>query len=296
MLTSQGLINVRYPSRCITCGHDLRPGTPARWDRSSRTATCANCALRTNRAPSAPTVTGVAGGSALARGERERARNERRRAEEIARRRDDDDSIRQRHRYLGRLAVAVRGLTDPPPSPEVAAGSWEKGAKAEEGFGQRLAALAAAGYPVLHDRRKPGTPYNLDHVVVAPDGVWVIDMKSYSGRLEHRGTGTILRPASDLYVGGRRRTQLVDKMGWQVDTVQRAVGELLDGHGGRVQPVLCFTGVTMPIDQRPFTIGGVLVTWPAAAVSAIEHCRGPLSYEIGLEIAARLAAAPPPGS
>ena len=39
---------------------------------------------------------------------------------------------------------------------------------------------------VLHDRRVPGRRLNLDHLVVMPSGVWVIDTKHYHGRLARR--------------------------------------------------------------------------------------------------------------
>ncbi len=296
MSTSTGLIKLRYAGRCATCTVDLPVGVTARWDRASRTATCADCVRPTTADIGRPPTCGVAGGSARVNSRAERAANERRRRDEIARRREEDERTRQRHRYVGGLSVALRGLTQPRPGVDVAPGSWEKGAVAEEGLGRLLDDLAPTGYPVLHDRRKPGTRYNIDHLVVAPDGVWIIDMKNYTGQLERRATGTILRPDSDLYVGGRRRTALVEKMAWQTETVRTAVGDVLIGHGGAIRPVLCFVGVTMPVWQRPFTIGGVLVTWPDAVLSTIRASRGPLTSAAGRDIADRLARNLPPGT
>lgn len=192
--------------------------------------------------------------------------------------------------------VGVRTRVDPPKPPTVEPGPWEKGAVAEESLGARMADLAARGFPVLHDRRKPGTPFNLDHLVVAPDGVWVIDSKHYKGQLEHRAAGTVLRPASHLYVGGHRRTDLVESMGWQVAAVAKALDGRLDGPPVEIHPVLCFVGVSMPVWQRPFRIGEVLVTWPTALLRTLARSTGPLASTHRQAIAGRLATALPPGS
>jgi hypothetical protein len=159
-----------------------------------------------------------------------------------------------------------------------------------------MAKLAVHGFPVLHDRRKPGTKSNLDHLVVAPDGVWVIDSKHYKGQLEHRAAGTLLRPASDLYVGGRRRTDLVEEMAWQVATIAKALDDLVDLPPVEIHPVLCFVGVTMPVWQRPFRIGDVLVTWPSALLRTLVQSTGPLGSDHRQAIAIRLATALPRGS
>ena len=41
----------------------------------------------------------------------------------------------------------------------------------------------------LHDRRVPGTRGNIDHIVVGPAGVFVIDAKNYQGKIEVRNRG-----------------------------------------------------------------------------------------------------------
>jgi hypothetical protein len=39
---------------------------------------------------------------------------------------------------------------------------------------------------VLHDRRIPGRRSNIDHLVIARSGVWVVDTKRYRGKVERR--------------------------------------------------------------------------------------------------------------
>jgi hypothetical protein len=61
----------------------------------------------------------------------------------------------------------------------------------------------------LHDRRIPGSRANIDHVVVAPSGVWVIDAKLYQGKVERRTSGPIWRRELSVFVGGRDRTKVI---------------------------------------------------------------------------------------
>jgi hypothetical protein len=63
--------------------------------------------------------------------------------------------------------VKVRDIVAEPEKPS----SWRKGAEGEEAIGRTFERLSAEGFIVLHDRRKPGTRWNLDHVIVGPAGV-----------------------------------------------------------------------------------------------------------------------------
>lgn len=67
----------------------------------------------------------------------------------------------------------------------------EKGNAGERLVGGLLDVLDGAGWVVLHDRyRSASSPANLDHVVVGPPGVFVVDAKNWTGerlRLDERG-------------------------------------------------------------------------------------------------------------
>ena len=39
---------------------------------------------------------------------------------------------------------------------------------------------------MLHDLALPGTRANVDHLVIGPTGVWVVDTKAYRARLDVR--------------------------------------------------------------------------------------------------------------
>ena len=65
--------------------------------------------------------------------------------------------------------------------------AWRQGAEGERRTGAALATLEAQGWAVLHDLPWPGRPFaNIDHIAVGPTGVYVIDSKNWSGRVEVR--------------------------------------------------------------------------------------------------------------
>jgi hypothetical protein len=56
--------------------------------------------------------------------------------------------------------------------------SYRQGARGERAVGQLLETTRAKGYRVFHDL--PGDGYNIDHVLVGPAGVFVIETKTIS--------------------------------------------------------------------------------------------------------------------
>ncbi len=71
------------------------------------------------------------------------------------------------------------------------AGLITLGNDGEQIIGAVLEQLTPDGWVVLHDRRRqPGSPANLDHILVGPAGIFVIDAKNWTGgrlRLDDRG-------------------------------------------------------------------------------------------------------------
>ena len=62
---------------------------------------------------------------------------------------------------------------------------YEQGAHGERATGAILDELRQHGWAVFHDVRWPGRPRaNIDHVAVGPSGVFVIDSKNWSGRID----------------------------------------------------------------------------------------------------------------
>jgi hypothetical protein len=75
----------------------------------------------------------------------------------------------------------------------------------------------------LHDRSMPGTKASIDHIFLAPTGVWVVDAKAYKGKVVKRDVGPVWREENEVYVGGRNRTSLAKGVERQVDCVLAAL-------------------------------------------------------------------------
>ncbi len=122
---------------------------------------------------------------------------------------------------------------------------------------------------VLHDRRIPRTRTNIDHIVVGPSGVFVIDAKKYQGRPSLRVEGGLIRARIEtLVVGSRDCTTEVDGVHKQVDLVRSAL-EFADLGGIPVKGMLCFVEADWPLIGGDFTIAGLRVLWPKKAASYI---------------------------
>ncbi len=202
---------------------------------------------------------GVAGASARREYERRKANRE----------------TRVKGRF-GRFGGVVLALTDDPQSTR----SWATGARGEEKLAAALDGIE--GLRVLHDRRVPRSARNIDHILIAPAGVFVVDAKNLRGKIEIRNRGGFFRTDHRLYVGRRDCSDLATGLGWQVDTVTAALVA-----GGvdplpPVTPVLCFIDGDWPLFRAPNEYVGVrlegtgsirkLVATPAALdPPSIEH-------------------------
>ena len=171
-------------------------------------------------------------------------------------------------------------MTDDPTSTKV----WAQGAVGEERIGELLEQARPKGIEVLHDRRIPRTRANIDHLVVGPSGVWVVDAKRYlKGRVEPRVVGRRRQVDLRLYVGSRDKTALVVGVRKQVDLAAEAL-EAAPFAPVPVHGALCFVNPDVGFFARPFRIDGVLVTWR-------KHLLRPVLDEAGAEGVAALDAA-----
>ena len=74
------------------------------------------------------------------------------------------------------------------------AGQYEKGAVGERATADALAGLDSQDWVVMHDLAWPGRARaNIDHVVVGPPGVFAIDTKNWSGRVELKEGHRVVR-------------------------------------------------------------------------------------------------------
>jgi hypothetical protein len=75
------------------------------------------------------------------------------------------------------------------PSPDAVA--WRRGAAGERRTARLLGPLERHGWAVLHDLAVPRSQANIDHLVIGPSGVFVIDSKHYRGRLQLDPSGRL---------------------------------------------------------------------------------------------------------
>ena len=106
-------------------------------------------------------------------------------------------------------AGLVAWILRPDPDPE----RWRRGAVGEAATAVLLTRLPRR-FVVLHDLRVPGSRANVDHLVIGPTGVWVVDSKSYRARLRVR------RGAA--WAGEHQVPTAA--AGWEAEQVSRLVG------------------------------------------------------------------------
>ena len=281
------LMNIRRADACADCSVAMDEGARAYWDSNARVVRCVACGSAdisdspspvvgpvSAAAAEAPNLTmnavgtestvaecrgDVAGGSARKeyekRSTRELAKKEQRVAEDAEWRR----SIKEQRPVLGRIAAALTPVPQIGPESQPTA-AWKIGTEGELRVAEVLA--SASGIDVLHDRLVPGSRANIDHIVVGPSGVFVIDAKQYKGAIEVRNVGSLFRLDERLYVDGRDRSKLVEGELGQIEVVRRALGE--EFAGVPIRGVLCFVGCEWGWIMKQKHVSGVTALWPNA--------------------------------
>ena len=256
-------LRLRYPAVCSVCGLELSRGTEALWDRAAKVATCVSCA---NLAESVDS--GIAGATAAAEAERRSTS----RVEEVRRRYGD-------HAAAVALAVA-------PNEQEIA--SWRKGGNGESRLAAYIDREVGDRVIGLHDRLIPGTRHkNIDHIYVAPTGVWVVDSKAYKGKVVKRDVGPLWREENKVYVAGRDRSGLAKGVESQVDAVLAALRPDPDAKGTDVHAALCFVESDWGVLDFPFRVGFVWVLYPGALKNRLKK-NGPVPRDRMERMARRL--------
>lgn len=200
---------------------------------------------------------GTAGGGARREHERRRAKRE--------------AKTREQHPHIGGLLLR---LQEAPPSEK----AWETGAIGEEAVAAHLARRCSS-VVVLHDRRLPRSRANIDHLAIAPSGVFVIDAKRYRGRIEVR------KPffgAPRLLIAGRDKSKLVAGLTRRVDAV--IAGLAIVEQDVPVVGCFCFAnpdgqagGSGVPL-FRTLTIQGLPLFYPRKLAKRLNR-PGPLDTE-----------------
>jgi hypothetical protein len=116
--------------------------------------------------------------------------------------------------------------------PSEQARGWRRGAHGERRTARLLRRLARDGFVIFHDLAVPGADANLDHLVIGPTGVFVIDSKQWTGQVHQSADGL-------AWHNHYRLDRTLDTVGWETETVSRLLGTrataLLCVHRAQVQ-------------------------------------------------------------
>jgi hypothetical protein len=227
-------LRLRYEGGCVLCGEVLPIGTEALYDGQLKTVRCVSCPGPEEQSDT-PIDAGVPGASARREFERRAAKRE----------------ARVKDRFGRRLGGVILALTDEPQSTR----AWARGSEGEQDLADALAQVD--GVRVLHDRRVPGTRGNIDHLIIAAAGAFVVDAKRYEGTIRVRDVGGLFRRDERLFVGRRDCSKLADNMAWQVEAVQHALGSRGVEPMPPITPVLCFVKGDWPLLSPPSSFRGV---------------------------------------
>jgi hypothetical protein len=159
------------------------------------------------------------------------------------------------------------------PSPETRA--WQRGAAGERHVARLLEPLVQQGWGVHHDLRVPGSKANIDHVVVGPPGIFVVDAKHYRGRLRLSRDG-------QLWHGRYLLAPTLSVTRWEADKLQAVIGAA----DVAVTPIVAVWGAAVPYGQVSAT--GVTVVPARRLPNLLRSLPPTLTPERAREVAAQI--------
>jgi Nuclease-related domain len=116
--------------------------------------------------------------------------------------------------------------------PSEQARTWQRGAHGERRTARLLDRLTRDGYVVFHDLAVPGSDANVDHLVVGPTGLFVIDSKQWTGSVQQGADGL-------AWHNHYRLDRTLETVRWEAEAISRILGTrataLLCVHGAHVQ-------------------------------------------------------------
>jgi hypothetical protein len=112
--------------------------------------------------------------------------------------------------------------------------AWRRGAAGERRTARLLAPLERQGWAVMHDLAISGSAANIDHLVIGPGGVVVIDSKRYRGRLHFDSHGF-------LWHGRHLLVSSLRKVRWEADQADEVLGAEV-----QVGAIVAVHGVSVP--------------------------------------------------
>jgi Nuclease-related domain len=116
--------------------------------------------------------------------------------------------------------------------PSEQARTWRRGAHGERHTARLLDRLTRDGYVVFHDLAVPGSLANVDHLVIGPTGLFVIDSKQWIGSVHQGADGLAWHNHYPL-----ERT--LETVRWEAQIIGRLLGThtvaLVCVHGAHIQ-------------------------------------------------------------
>jgi Nuclease-related domain len=112
--------------------------------------------------------------------------------------------------------------------PSEQARTWQRGAAGERQTARLLDRLTRHGYVVFHDLAVPGAPANVDHLVIGPSGVFVIDSKQWTGSVHQGSDGLAWHNQYPL-------DRTLETVRWEAEAISRILGT-------RTAAVVCVHG------------------------------------------------------
>ena len=260
-------MRLKYAGSCAVCQREVAAGESAAWHRTNKAVICLGCLD-----PAKTMVVESMPGASL---DREYKRRKQAREGRV-------------YSKFPRVGGALLALSGDPASTK----AFKTGAEGERAIAARLEKLCVGEVLFLHNRCR-GTSArsgDIDHIAVAPSGVFVIDAKKYAdARVRVRRTGGLFSPGKEqLLVSGRDRTKLLDS----IDKQFLAVSDALEGRTVQVTAMLCFLGADFPL-MESLRVRGVPIVGPRGADKLLRR-KGPLDAASRQQIWEHLARSLPP--
>jgi Nuclease-related domain len=120
--------------------------------------------------------------------------------------------------------------------------TWQAGAAGERQTARVLDRLTRDGFVVFHDLAVPGSPANVDHLVIGSSGVFIIDSKQWTGSVQQGADGLVWHNHYPL-------DRTLETVRWEAQALGRLLGTraaaLLCVHGAHVQGGVDAQGVAI---------------------------------------------------
>ncbi len=155
----------------------------------------------------------------------------------------------------------------------------KSGAAAEYIVDRSLHDNLTKGSIILNDRQLPGLKTNIDHIVVASSGVWIIDTKNWKGKIEYK-TKNLRSLDMRLFVNGRDETSAAE----EIYSLVIPVAQIIDDRSVPLNAALTFPWGDWSVPasfrlnfMKPYQHNDVWLT-ARRSLAKLINAPGPLSH------------------